>query len=116
MMLINKTLVLLALSAASSASAFVVPATLATRSSPRFAVVVPADKDATEEGSAEDLFPPPLSNVGRLKRAATFWSTAIPIVANYYGKFAEMKLREGLLGETMSEDEVEVSIMVSSEA
>jgi hypothetical protein len=59
-----------------------------------------------EEESVE--FPPPLSTVDRLKRAATFWSVAIPIVANYYGKFAEMKLREGLLGETMSEEEIEV--------
>lgn len=60
----------------------------------------------TTESSVE--FPPPLSTVERLKRAATFWSVAIPIVANYYGKFAEMKLREGLLGETMTDEEIEV--------
>jgi hypothetical protein len=62
-------------------------------------------KDATES-SVE--FPPPLTTVERLQRAATFWSVAIPIVANYYGKFAEMKLREGLLGETMTDEEIEV--------
>jgi hypothetical protein len=54
-------------------------------------------------------FPPPLSSVDQFKRAATFWSVAVPIVANYYGKFAEMKLREGLLGETMSDEDIEVS-------
>ena len=65
------------------------------------------DNDKDNDEAVE--FPPPLSSVDRLKRAATFWSVAVPIVANYYGKFAEMKLREGLLGETMSDEEIEVS-------
>lgn len=67
-------------------------------------------KTSTTTNDATDSsveFPPPLSTVERLKRAATFWSVAIPIVANYYGKFAEMKLREGLLGETMTDEEIE---------
>lgn len=72
----------------------------------------------TAESSTVDSenleFPPPLTPVERLQRAASFWSTAIPIVANYYGQFAEMKLREVLLGETMSEEEVEVRTFVQS--
>lgn len=52
-------------------------------------------------------FPPPLSKVDRLKRAAQFWSTAVPIIASYYGKMAEVKLREGLLGETMTQEDIE---------
>ena len=53
-------------------------------------------------------FPPPLSTVDRLKRAAKFWSSALPIVLSYYSLYAEMRLRETLLGESMSEEETEV--------
>ncbi|KAG7368184.1 ABC1 family-domain containing protein [Nitzschia inconspicua] len=51
-------------------------------------------------------FPPPLSTLDRMKRAATFWSTAIPIVANYYGLIGNIKLQE-LLGTKMTERDVE---------
>jgi hypothetical protein len=78
----------------------------ASRGSPTSASITDIDVKVEDEESVE--FPPPLSTVDRLKRAATFWSVAIPIVANYYGKFAEMKLREGLLGESMSDEEIEV--------
>ncbi|KAI2507987.1 ABC1 family-like protein [Fragilaria crotonensis] len=72
-------------------------------------VVSPPAIENTNDSDDDEAveFPPPLSSVDRLKRAATFWSVAVPIVANYYGKFAEMKLREGLLGETMSDEEIE---------
>jgi hypothetical protein len=53
-------------------------------------------------------FPPPLSRVGRLTRAATFWSKALPIVANYYGLIANIKLQE-TMGEALGSDEIEVS-------
>jgi hypothetical protein len=59
-----------------------------------------ADQDGT--------FPPPLSSVDRLKRAATFWTAAIPIVANYYGLIGNIKLQE-LLGKELSETDIEVS-------
>lgn len=79
-------------------------------------VVSPPAIENTNDSDDDEAveFPPPLSSVDRLKRAATFWSVAVPIVANYYGKFAEMKLREGLLGETMSDEEIEVRASVSS--
>jgi hypothetical protein len=51
-------------------------------------------------------FPPPLSRSDRLKRAATFWSTALPIVASYYGLISRIKLQE-LLGDTMSDTDQE---------
>lgn len=57
-------------------------------------------------GSAE--FPPPLSSMDKLQRAATFWSVALPIVANYYGLIGNLKLQE-ILGSPMSENDVEVS-------
>lgn len=69
----------------------------------------PAIGSANNDDDEAVEFPPPLSSVDQFKRAATFWSVAVPIVANYYGKFAEMKLREGLLGETMSDEDIEVS-------
>jgi hypothetical protein len=51
-------------------------------------------------------FPPPLSPVDRFKRAATFWSTALPIVASYYGLISNLKLQE-LLGKSLSPEEVQ---------
>ena len=54
-----------------------------------------ASVDSASVESAE--FPPPLSKVDRLKRAAQFWSTAVPIIASYYGKSLDLKLR-GTLG------------------
>ena len=61
----------------------------------------------------EDLdvveFPPPLSPFDQFKRAASFWSTAVPIIANYYGLIGNVKLQE-LLGTSLDEENVEVSI------
>ena len=37
-------------------------------------------------------FPPPQSAIDRFKRAATFWSTALPIVADYYGLISRIKM------------------------
>lgn len=52
-------------------------------------------------------FPPPLSPVDRLKRGATFWSTAVPIIASYYGLISRIKLQELVLDNPMTEDEIE---------
>jgi hypothetical protein len=52
-------------------------------------------------------FPPPLSAIDRLKRAMTFYSTAVPIVANYYGLIGNLKLQE-LLGTQLTDDDIEV--------
>jgi len=39
----------------------------------------------TTDGEGEPVaFPPPLSQLDRLKRAAVFWPLAVPTVANYY--------------------------------
>ena len=61
----------------------------------------------------EDLdfveFPPPLSPFDQFKRAASFWSTAVPIIANYYGLIGNVKLQE-LLGTSLDEENVEVCI------
>ena len=56
-------------------------------------------------------FPPPLSAFDRLQRAATFWSTAVPIVLNYYGILTRTKTLE-LLGKKLSEEQVEVSYLL----
>lgn len=52
-------------------------------------------------------FPAPLTTAQRFLRAATFWSTALPLVASYYGLSAEIKLRQMILNECTSEDEVQ---------
>ena len=51
-------------------------------------------------------FPPPLSQLDRLQRAAIFWSKALPIVANYYGLIGSLKLQE-ILGENLAEEKIE---------
>ena len=51
-------------------------------------------------------FPPPLNTAQRLQRAATFWSTALPIVASYYGLISRLKLQD-ILGDKLSDAEVE---------
>lgn len=57
---------------------------------------------------SSSAFPPPLTTFEKFQRAATFWSTAIPILANYYGLIGNLKLQE-LLGSPLKEDDVEVS-------
>lgn len=63
-----------------------------------------SNDDNNNEESFE--FPPPLSAVDRLKRAATFWSTALPIVASYYGLISSIKMRE-ILGQAPSAKDLE---------
>lgn len=78
------------------------------------ATVEPTTRDTTgpiENSTADDdlesiEFPPPLGTLDRLKRAATFWSTAVPIVANYYGIIGKTRMNE-LLGRKMTEEEIE---------
>ena len=70
-------------------------------------VVVDASTTAIEDSEDSVDFPPPLSAVDRLTRAATFWSTAIPIVANYYGLIGSIKLQE-ILGENQTDEDIEV--------
>jgi hypothetical protein len=73
----------------------------------RVSLAASTSSDTVEDAVTVE-FPPPLSTVDRLKRAAKFWSSAVPIVLSYYSLYAERRLRESLLGESMSEDEAEV--------
>jgi len=81
-----------------------------TVSSEVFASVAPPTVDTRAPSDDEDgetvEFPPPLSAVDRLKRAAQFWSTAVPIVSSYYGIIGQTKLQE-LLGQKMTDEEIE---------
>ncbi len=69
------------------------------------AVEVPTDQSDSSGSSVEIEFPPPLSKVDRLKRAAKFWSNAIPIVASYYSKTIELQFQELLTGNTLSNEQ-----------
>ena len=63
--------------------------------------------DIPDEKERETVeFPPPLSEFDRFKRAATFWSTAIPIVASYYGLIGQLKLQE-IFGDKLTEETIE---------
>lgn len=53
-------------------------------------------------------FPPPLTNVERLQRAAKFWSSAIPIVLSYYSKDAELRVKEAFTGVPLTEIEKQI--------
>jgi len=66
------------------------------------------DVATIEDTSDEEpvAFPPPLSQLDRLKRAAVFWSKAVPIVANYYGLIGSLKLQE-ILGENLDDEKIE---------
>eukprot|EP01083_Nonionella_stella_P250857 866189_1 len=75
------------------------------------AVSSPVEEEQTQDldvnasaGPTVD-FPPPLSKIDRLKRAATFWSSALPIVLSYYSKSAELSFNEALTGETLTEEQ-----------
>lgn len=62
---------------------------------------------STKENEEEAFeFPPPLTGVERIQRAATFWTTCVPIVANYYGILSKIKLQE-VLGSEISDDQIE---------
>lgn len=62
---------------------------------------LPADADATVD------FPPPLTRVQRLQRAAQFWSSALPIALSYYSKDAELRVKEAFTGVSLTEAEEE---------
>jgi aarF domain-containing kinase len=64
------------------------------------------DKKKDEESNSVD-FPPPISEFERLKRAATFWSAAVPIVGSYYYLMNTLRLQELLGKEARSEAEIE---------
>ena len=67
--------------------------------------------DDNEDATVEDPsfeFPPPLTQVQRMQRAAKFWSSAIPIVLSYYSKDAELRVKEAFTGESLTEAEAEL--------
>jgi aarF domain-containing kinase len=64
-----------------------------------------SDDDNTEGTKPTIEFPPPLTKVQRLERAAKFWSSAIPIVLSYYSKSAELLVKEAFTGVELTEDE-----------
>ncbi|CAB9500401.1 protein kinase UbiB [Seminavis robusta] len=99
----------------SSVSAFVVPQSRHSVDTSVFASVVdtplrsvniPSSGDGDNLDLSSVEFPPPLSQIDRFKRAATFWSTAVPIVANYYGIIGKTKMRE-LMGQELDDEEIE---------
>ena len=69
--------------------------------------IVESSTTSTSDDAMDTVeFPPPLSKLDRLQRAATFWSKALPIVANYYGLIGSLKLQE-ILGEPLAEEKIE---------
>ncbi|KAL3816876.1 hypothetical protein ACHAXA_006952 [Cyclostephanos tholiformis] len=66
-----------------------------------------ASPEATVPSAIVFDFPPPLTTVQRLERAAKFWSSAIPIVLSYYSKDAELRVKEAFTGVPLTPDEKE---------
>lgn len=65
------------------------------------------ESSSSESEEIEFEFPPPLSKIDQFKRAAEFWSNAVPIVASYYSTTVELQFRELLTGNTLSESEAQ---------
>ena len=61
-----------------------------------------------DESFGDVEFPPPLTSIDQMKRAATFYSTAVPIIANYIGLIGNIKLQEMLKSESIDEEDIEV--------
>jgi aarF domain-containing kinase len=77
------------------------------------AVSAPPEKNSISASDGDDgipdvEFPPPLSKVDRLKRAAKFWSTAVPIVLSYYSKSAEIQAAKAFKGTELTPEEEEI--------
>jgi len=88
--------------------ASVVPTTRLSVASTQLETTASDSDTENDENTIQDVeFPPPLSPWDRTKRAATFYSTAIPIVANYYGLIGNLKIKELLGTEKLSEAEIE---------
>lgn len=83
-------------SSSSTTSTFIIKTSLASTVS----------EDEADGSTLE--FPPPLTKVQRLQRAAKFWSSAIPIVMSYYSKSAELQVKEAFTGEKLSAAEEEL--------
>jgi hypothetical protein len=66
------------------------------------------DASSSSSSSSSSDFPPPLTKVQRLQRAAKFWSSAIPIVLSYYSKDAELRVKEAFTGVPLTPAEQEV--------
>eukprot|EP00751_Fragilariopsis_kerguelensis_P045017 CAMPEP_0170987476 /NCGR_PEP_ID=MMETSP0736-20130129/6644_1 /TAXON_ID=186038 /ORGANISM="Fragilariopsis kerguelensis, Strain L26-C5" /LENGTH=623 /DNA_ID=CAMNT_0011411697 /DNA_START=161 /DNA_END=2029 /DNA_ORIENTATION=- len=64
-----------------------------------------ANNDDGSFGGVE--FPPPLSTIDGIKRAATFYSTVVPIIANYYGLIGNLKVKELMGKESLDEEDIE---------
>ena len=64
-----------------------------------------------DESFGDVEFPPPLTSIDQMKRAATFYSTAVPIIANYIGLIGNIKLQEMLKSESIDEEDIEVRAM-----
>ncbi|KAL3801056.1 hypothetical protein HJC23_002349 [Cyclotella cryptica] len=65
-------------------------------------------KQQTTAATVSVEFPPPLTTVERLQRAAKFWSSAIPIVLSYYSKSAELRVKEAFTGVALTDEEQEL--------
>jgi hypothetical protein len=59
-----------------------------------------------QETDTEVNFPPPLNKWDRFQRAAAFWASTVPIVAQYYGLVSQIKLQE-IMGSTLTEEAIE---------
>jgi aarF domain-containing kinase len=73
---------------------------------------IAASTSAPEDQSSIDNvivdFPPPLTNVERLQRAAKFWTAALPIVLSYYSKDAELRVKETFTGIPLTDIEKQI--------
>ena len=80
------------------------PATSTTASAETISSGSSGASSSSSLNSQDVEFPSEITRIDRIKRAAKFWSAAVPIVASYYGKSGELFMRETFLGERLSDD------------
>jgi len=71
---------------------------------------VPGKAEDLGDGRGEDVvvdFPEPLTMSERLVRTGTFWTRAVPVLWNYFRLYTSFNVRENVLGQQLSQEEVE---------
>ncbi|KAL3800570.1 hypothetical protein ACHAWO_009814 [Cyclotella atomus] len=101
-------LLLLACFTTSNTHAFSSPSRLRITAPHLSSTATPENETQSSSSSASVDFPPPLTKVQRLQRAAKFWSSALPIVLSYYSKSAELRVKESFTGIALTEEEQEL--------
>jgi len=96
-------------SSPSTRQSLIITKSAAINETPEASASSPIQQDDSSDAITTTVeFPPPLTKVERVQRAAKFWSSAIPIVLSYYSKDAELRVKEAFTGVALTAAEEEL--------